>query len=74
MKHLAIILVCICMTPTAFSAIINVTPNGGLTIQQAINSASNGDTVLVHPGTYVENISFSNKNITVKSTNVSNPE
>lgn len=37
------------------------------TIQQGINNAVNGDTVLVHSGNYVENINFSGKNIVVAS-------
>jgi hypothetical protein len=37
------------------------------TIQHGINSASNDDTVLVHPGVYKENINFMGKNITVGS-------
>lgn len=37
------------------------------TIQSAINAANNGDTVLVGPGTYVENINFNGKAITVTS-------
>src|SRR5258708_36117955 len=39
------------------------------TIQSAINAANSGDTVLVDPGTYVENINFNGKAITVTSSN-----
>jgi len=37
------------------------------TIQGAITTANNGDTVLVAPGTYLENINFHGKAITVRS-------
>ncbi|MCK4694127.1 MAG: DUF1565 domain-containing protein, partial [Candidatus Cloacimonetes bacterium] len=37
------------------------------TIQHGISVAENGDTVMVHQGTYPENINYSGKNITVAS-------
>jgi serine protease len=49
------------------SATIRHVPADYPTIQQAIDAAVNGDTVLVAPGTYVENISFLGKAITVTS-------
>jgi hypothetical protein len=42
-------------------------PQDQPTIQNAINVATNGDTVLVSPGTYQENINFLGKAITVVS-------
>lgn len=42
-------------------------PSEAPTIQAAIDSAANGDTVLVSPGTYFENIIFNGKNIVVAS-------
>ena len=38
-----------------------------VTIQAAIENADNGDIILVEPGTYLENIDFLDKNITVAS-------
>ena len=49
-----------------FAALINV-PDEYSTIQAGINASENGDTVLVHPGTYVENINFNGHNITLGS-------
>ena len=44
-----------------------IVPDDYTTIQGAIDAAVDGDTVLVKPGTYVENISFKGKAITVTS-------
>jgi len=41
-------------------------------IQVAINMTSDGDLITVEPGTYVENINFNGKAITVRSTNPDN--
>jgi hypothetical protein len=52
--------------PCALASTINV-PKDQPTIQAGINAANNGDTVLVSPGTYTENINFNGKKITVTS-------
>ncbi len=44
------------------------------TIQQAIDDANNGDTVIVSPGTYVENINFNGKNIVLTGTDTERPD
>ena len=53
-------------TYNASAGIINI-PNDYSTIQAGIDAASDADTVLVQPGTYVENINFNGKNIVVGS-------
>ena len=42
-------------------------PSDYATIQQAISAASNGDTVIVAPGSYSETVDFLGKDITVTS-------
>lgn len=66
MKLAIILSAFLLISTTAFSRTIYV-PDHCSTIQGAIDVCSNGDTVIVRPGTYVEIINFVGKAITVKS-------
>jgi parallel beta-helix repeat protein len=68
-RRLSFALLSILSVSTALAGTIIHVPADQPTIQAAINVASNGDTVLVAPGTYPENINFAGKAITVKSSN-----
>jgi len=52
--------------PTTITVDINGTGNY-TSIQEGIDNSVDGDTVLVNPGTYFENINYNGKNITVAS-------
>lgn len=65
MKKQILLFALVCITTASFATIRIVDKNGGgqyTTIQAAINAALNNDTVLVWPGTYMEQITLS-KNI-----------
>ena len=49
-------------------------PNPYSVIQTAIDSSSDGDAVVVEPGTYHEKINFNGRNITVSGTNPGDPQ
>ncbi len=68
-KLLLFILLIIFYT-TLFSETLEVNLDGSTpyqSIQSAINASVDADTVLVHPGTYYENINFNEKSITLGS-------
>jgi parallel beta-helix repeat protein len=66
MKTSLILVVVLCMPALAFTATIYV-PDDYTTIQEAIDAAVDGDTIIVKPGTYVENIDFVGKAINLTS-------
>ena len=48
-------------------------PDNYATIQAAINASANGDVIIVRPGTYMENLDFSGKEVTVSGTILPHP-
>jgi beta propeller repeat protein/parallel beta-helix repeat protein len=69
---LSIVIILVSIIPS--SAEIRHVPSEYVTIQYAINLAVDGDTIIVEPGVYIENINFLGKNITVTSTDPENPD
>ncbi len=61
------------LTPMLFSTTLTVSLDGSqdyTTVQAAVDAATHGDTVLVYPGTYYENIVVNDKFITLGSLNL----
>ena len=67
MKILLFALLLTWLVPGSLQAAVIRVPQDFSTIQGAIDAAVNGDTVRVAPGTYIENIDFLGKAITVAS-------
>jgi len=57
-------------TTPLIGTILGVNDDGGqpfVNIQMAISASVDGDTILVYPGRYIENVDYSGKNITIAS-------
>jgi len=70
MMRVNILILMIVLPCLAFSATLTVKQDGSgdyTIIQAAIEAANDGDTVLVHPGRYIENIDYIGKSISVYS-------
>mgnify|MGYP001068190210 CR=1 FL=1 len=66
MKKLTLFIAMLMTANMLFAQIIHI-PADYPTIQQGINAADNGDTVLVQPGIYQENLTIEGKNIVLAS-------
>ncbi len=67
------LVVVLLLVQAASAAIINV-PGDFSTIQAAIDTALDGDEIVVAPGSYSENINFLGKAITLRSTDPADPD
>ena len=68
--HLLCLIIFLFSSQSLFSQIITINQDGTgdfTTIQEGINASVDGDTVLVYPGTYYENIAYNGKEITLAS-------
>ena len=71
MKFITFFLTLLLFKVSAWGAVINV--GAGESIQSAINSASNGDViVLSYPGQYTDDLNITSKSITIRSTDSAN--
>lgn len=76
MKTIIFALICFLPVFSSEAGIITVDDDGHadfINIQDAINFSRNGDTIVVEPGTYLENVVFNNKAITLTGTDPNDP-
>ena len=66
MRFVLVITLLMLSAPDLSADIINV-PDDNLFIQEAIDASQDGDTILVHPGEYRENIMFNGRSIVLGS-------
>ena len=67
MRYAALIIFPFILFKLSFSQEILNVPADFPSIQSAIDNSTNGDTILVSPGSYQENINFNGKNIILSS-------
>jgi hypothetical protein len=67
-----LLLVLLALPFIGFGQSLLLVPSQYSTIQTAINSSVNGDTILISPGVYYENINYNGKNIILGSLYLSN--
>jgi len=67
MQFVTLFLFLTLFVPSILSARVIRVPDDYQSIQTAIDSSANGDTVLIAPARYTENINFNGRNITVAS-------
>ena len=76
MDRLLLALIVSVLAVPCSAAIITVDDSGAAdyrTIQEAINNAQDGDTIVVKPGTYREQVSFIGRRVTVRSDDPNDP-
>lgn len=73
MRHLILqLIIFLFCIPLYLNASIIYVPGNYSTIQSALNAAANGDTILVAPGIYYENVNFRGKGILLASFFINN--
>ncbi|MBT4523848.1 MAG: hypothetical protein HOI88_02850 [Phycisphaerae bacterium] len=74
MRRFEILLLSLCLPTSSFATTWTVDDFGKAdfnSIQQAIDASSNGDTILVYSGIYLEAINFNGKSISVEGESAS---